>query len=142
MRRIRSNIDKQSAGFRAYREHNRRLVKELKERQDRARFHRPERDVNRLRRQNKLLVRERIDLLLDPGTPFLELSTLAANGAYDGTVPGAGLVSGIGIVSGREVMVMASDSSIKGGAWYPLTVKKMVRTLDTVSYTHLRAHET
>jgi 3-methylcrotonyl-CoA carboxylase beta subunit len=130
MRRIRSDIDKQSADFRAYREHNRRLVEELKERQNRARFHRPERDVQRLRRQNKLLVRERIDLLLDPGTPFLELSTLAANRAYDGIVPGAGLVSGIGIVSGREVMVMASDSSIKGGAWYPLTVKKMVRTLD------------
>ncbi len=110
--------------------HNRKIMKELHEHQRKARFVRPERDVQRLRRQKKLLLQERIELLLDPGTPFLELSTLAANMAYDGTVPGAGLVSGIGIVSGREVMVMASDSSIKGGAWYPLTVKKMVRTLD------------
>ena len=80
---------------------------------------------------------ERIGLLLDPETPFLELSTLAANKAYDGAVPGAGVVSGIGIVSGREVIVLASDSSIKGGAWYPLTVKKMVRTLDIAIENHL-----
>ena len=130
MRRIRSNIDPQSAGFRAFEGHNRRLAAELHERQRKARFERPERDVQRLRKQNKLLVRERIDLLLDPGTPFLELSTLAACEAYEGTVPSAALVSGIGIVSGREVMIMASDSSIKGGAWYPMTIRKMVRTLD------------
>jgi 3-methylcrotonyl-CoA carboxylase beta subunit len=130
MRRIKSNADTQSAEFRAYERHNHALIAELQERQQKARFDRPERDIARLRKQNKLLVRERIDLLLDPGTPFLELSTLAANMAYDGTVPSAGLVSGVGIVSGREVLVMASDSSIKGGAWYPLTVKKMVRTLD------------
>jgi len=130
MRRIKSNVDTQSAEFRAYERHNRALMAELQERQQKARFERPERDIARLRKQKKLLVRERIDLLLDPGTPFLELSTLAANMAYDGTVPSAGLVSGVGIVSGREVLVMASDSSINGGAWYPLTVKKMVRTLD------------
>ncbi len=130
MRRFRSNIDVQSTTFRDYERHNRKLVMELHERQHKARFDRPERDISRLRKQHKLLVRERVDLLLDPGTPFLELSTLAANMAYGGTVPGAGVVTGIGIVSGREVMVMASDSSIKGGAWYPLTVKKMVRSLD------------
>ena len=76
------------------------------------------------------MVRERIGLLLDPKTPFLELSTLAANMSYDGKVPSAAFVSGIGIVNGREVMIMASDSSIKGGAWYPLTVKKIIRALD------------
>ena len=130
MRRIKSNIDTQSAEFRAYEHHNHKCMKEFYEHQRKARFDRPERDVERLRKQKKLLVRERIDLLLDPGTPFMELSTLAANLAYEGIVPSAGVVSGVGIVSGREVMVMASDSSIKGGAWYPLTVKKMVRTLD------------
>ncbi len=130
MRRIQSNIDTQSTEFRAYERHNRMLVAELQEFQRKARFERPERDITRLRKQKKLLVRERIDLLLDPGTPFLELSTLAAHTAYEGMVPSAGVVSGIGIVSGREILVMASDSSIKGGAWYPLTVKKMVRTLD------------
>lgn len=130
MRRIKSNIDTQSVEFRAYRHHNQKIMMQFHEHQHKARFDRPERDVERLRKQKKLPVRERIDLLLDPGTPFLELSTLAANLAYEGTVPSAGVVSGIGIVSGREVMIMASDSSIKGGAWYPLTVKKMVRTLD------------
>ncbi len=130
MRRIRSNIDTQDADFRAFERSNRKLKDELHELQEKARTIRPERDITRLRKQKKLLVRERIKLLLDPGTPFLELSTLAANMAYDGKVPSAALVSGVGIVSGREVMVMASDSSIKGGAWYPLTIKKMIRTLD------------
>ena len=130
MRRIKSNVDTLSAEFRAYERHNDKLMNDFHERQRKARFERPERDITRLRKQKKLLVRERIDQLIDPNTPFLELSTLAACMAYDGTVPSAGLVSGVGIVNGREVMVMASDSSIKGGAWYPLTVKKMVRTLD------------
>ncbi|WP_299983314.1 acyl-CoA carboxylase subunit beta [Desulfobacula sp.] len=130
MRRIKSNVDTQSVEFRAYQRHNHKIMTQFHEHQRKARFDRPERDVERLRKQKKLLVRERIDLLLDPSTPFMELSTLAANLAYEGTVPSAGVVSGVGIVSGREVMIMASDSSIKGGAWYPLTVKKMVRTLD------------
>jgi len=137
MRRIKSNVDMLSAKFRSYERHNLRLIEDLNEHQRKARYDRPERDVKRLRKQNKLLVRERIDLLLDPGTPFLELSTLGANMAHEGTVPSAGVVSGVGIVSGREVMVMASDSSIKGGAWYPLTVKKMVRTLDIAIENHL-----
>lgn len=137
MRRLKSNIDTQSAEFRSYEHHFLKLMAEFNERQRQARYDRPERDLKRLRSQNKLLVRERIDLLLDPGTPFLELSTLGANMAYNGTVPSAGVVSGVGIVSGREIMVMASDSSIKGGAWYPLTVKKMVRTLDIAIENHL-----
>lgn len=130
MRRIKSTFDTQSVQFRTYERHNRKLMDTLYDDQQKARFKRPKRDIERLRKQKKLLVRERIDLLLDPGTPFLELSTLAANMAYDGIVPCAGVVSGIGIINGREVLIMASDSSIKGGAWYPLTVKKMVRTLD------------
>src|SRR6267154_1288744 len=86
--------------------------------------------VERLHRQNKMFVRDRIQALLDPGTPFLELSTLAGNKAYDNEVPGAAQVVGIGIVSGREVIVHADDASVKGGAWYPLSVKKIVRALD------------
>ena len=77
-----------------------------------------------------MFVRDRIEALLDPGTPFLELSTLAGNMAYDGEVPGAAQVTGIGIVSGKEVIVHADDASVKGGAWYPLSVKKIVRALD------------
>ena len=137
MRRIQTAIDPLSKTYRTYERHNRKLATSLHQRQRAVRDQRPQRDIDRLRRQNKLLVHERIDLLLDKGTPFLELSTLAANQSYDGKVPGAGLVSGIGIVNGREVLVMASDSSIKGGAWYPLTVKKMVRTTDIAIENHL-----
>lgn len=130
MRRIASLLDVRSAEFTANRTHNERLAVELLDRQQAVRHTRPQRDVDRLRRQGKLLVRERIEALLDPGTPFLELSTLAANMAYDGEVPGAAQVSGIGIVSGREVILHCDDASVKGGAWYPLSVKKIVRTLD------------
>lgn len=137
MRRIQTAIDPLSSTYRAYERHNRHHAATLHECQRMARHQRPQRDVERLRRQRKLLVHERIDLLLDKGTPFLELSTLAANQSYDGKVPSAGLVSGIGIVNGREVLVMASDSSIKGGAWFPLTVKKMVRTTDIAIENHL-----
>lgn len=130
MRRIETRIDVRSEEFRSNAAHNRRLAEELKERQRVTRESRPERDIERLKRQNKLFVRDRLDLLLDPGTPFLELSTLAGNMAYDGEVPGAGIVSGIGVINGREVIIHADDASVKGGAWYPLSIKKIVRTLD------------
>ena len=130
MKRIESRLDVRSADFQANAAHNRRLAAELKERQQQAREVRPARDIERLERQNKLFIRERLSHLLDPGTPFLELSTLAAGMAYEGEVPGAGIVSGIGIVCGREVIIHADDASVKGGAWYPLSIKKIIRTLD------------
>ncbi len=130
MRRIQSNIDTSAASYQAYRAHNLKLAAELRDRQHAARHVRPQRDIDRLRALKKLLVRERLELLLDPGTPFLELSTLAACRAYDGEVPQAALVAGVGVVSGREVMVIAGDSSIKGGAMYPRTVMKTIRALD------------
>ena len=130
MRKIISSIDTRSSEFLANLAHNRGLAAELKRRQSETRLLRPERDLQRLERQDKMFVRHRIEALLDPGTPFLELSTLAAGEAYGGDVPGAGIVSGIGIVSGREVIIHADDASVKGGAWYPLSVKKIVRTLD------------
>src|SRR5215472_18270879 len=130
MRRIESRIDPSSDEFRLNWKHNRGLADTLKERHRAARRERPARDLERLSRQNNMFVRDRIELLLDPGTPFLELSTLAANSEYGGEVPGAGIVSGIGIVEGREVIIHADDASVKGGAWYPLSVKKIVRTLD------------
>jgi hypothetical protein len=81
----------------------------------------------RHREQGKLPVRERLDGLLDPGSPFLEIAPLAAAGLYDGDAPGAGLVTGIGRVSGREVLIVANDATVKGGTYYPLTVKKHLR---------------
>ncbi|MGH8456266.1 MAG: acyl-CoA carboxylase subunit beta, partial [Stenotrophobium sp.] len=130
MKRIESKINTSSAEFQANAAHNRKVIEEFRELQRKVRDVRPQRDIDRLRSQNKLLVRERLKQLLDPGTPFLEFSSLAANEAYDGEVPGAGCVTGIGIVSGREVVINAGDASVKGGAWYPLTVKKTVRAMD------------
>jgi 3-methylcrotonyl-CoA carboxylase beta subunit len=130
MSRIVSHVDTQSAQYRRNFADMSQRVAQLREKLHQARHVRPQRDVDRLKKHGKLTVRERLDLLLDPGTPFLELSTLAANRAYGGEVHGAGQVSGIGIVHGREVIIHADDPSIKGGAWYPLSIKKIVRTLD------------
>src|SRR3954447_13817733 len=77
--------------------------------------------------RGKLLVRDRVDRLLDPGSPFLELSPLAAHGMYDGAVPSAGIVTGIGRVGGRECVIVANDATVKGGTYYPITVKKHLR---------------
>jgi ribosomal protein L40E len=108
MKRIESRLNTASAEFQANAAHNGRLAAAFREKQRAVREDRPQRDIDRLRQQDKLLVRERLQRLLDPGTPFLELSSLAANEAYGGEVPGAGCVSGIGIVSGREVVISAT----------------------------------
>ncbi len=130
MRRIVSKIDTSSEAFRSNREHNLGLAKRLRDALYVAREQRPQKALDRLAEQNKLTVRRRLELLLDPGTPFLELSPLAASQAYDGQAPQGLVVTGIGIVNGREVMVVAGDSSLKGGSWYPLSVKKIVRALE------------
>lgn len=130
MRRIESKINTNAADFRQYQKHNQTLIDDFRQRQHDARHTRPQRDLDRLSNQNKMLPRQRLELLLDPGTPFLEFSSLGANKAYDGAAPSANCITGIGIVGGREVVINASDSSNKGGAWFPLTVKKMVRALD------------
>ncbi len=129
MRRLETHVDTTSENYRAYRAHNLALAEELREMLHRARHVRPQRALDRLAEQDKLTVRQRLDLLLDPGTPFLELMSLAANRHYDGEAPQALLVTGVGVVSGREVMVIANDSSLKGGAWYPITTRKIVRAL-------------
>nr|MBA2697741.1 methylcrotonoyl-CoA carboxylase [Nocardioidaceae bacterium] len=87
--------------------------------------------------RGKLLVRDRVDRLLDPGSPFLELSPLAAYGMYDDAVPSAGLVSGIGRISGRECVVLANDATVKGGTYYPLTVKKHLRAQEVAAANRL-----
>jgi 3-methylcrotonyl-CoA carboxylase beta subunit len=79
------------------------------------------------RARNKLLPRERVNALLDPGTPFMELAQLAGDGMYDGAAPSAGLITGVGIVQGRPCMVMANDATVKGGTYYPMTIKKQIR---------------
>jgi 3-methylcrotonyl-CoA carboxylase beta subunit len=87
--------------------------------------------------RGKLLARERIDQLLDPGSPFLEVGALAAHGMYNGEVPCAGVVAGIGRVSGAECMVVANDATVKGGTYYPITVKKHLRAQEIALENHL-----
>jgi len=130
MPRLQSTLDTNGDIYRQYYAHNKERVGRFREKQEAARRQRPERDIDRLARQGKMFARDRLEKLLDPGTPFLEFSSLAANMAYDGEAPGASSITGIGVVSGREVIIHADDASIKGGAWYPLTVKKIIRCLD------------
>jgi 3-methylcrotonyl-CoA carboxylase beta subunit len=87
--------------------------------------------------QKKMFVRDRVDALLDPGSPFLELSALAAHGMYDGEAPAAGLVTGVGRVAGREVMVLANDATVKGGTYFPMTVKKHLRAQEVAEENRL-----
>ena len=100
------------------------LVAELRERLSVVRRGGSESSRRRHTDRGKLLVRDRVDRLLDPGSPFLELSPLAAYDMYGGGVPSAGVVTGIGRVSGREVVVVANDATVKGGTYYPMTVHR------------------
>lgn len=127
---FKSQINTASEEFRQRYAHNKGLVQELHKKQQAARHERPQRDLDRLKKHKKQTPRERLAKLLDPGTPFLEFSTLAANLAYGGESPSASNITGIGVVSGREVIIHCDDSTVKGGAWYPHTVKKIVRCLD------------
>src|SRR6185369_11061341 len=110
---IESHVDSAAAEFRENRAHMDGLVADLRERLARAAMGGGEEAARRQREQGKLPVRERVDLLLDRGTPFLEIGALAASGMYDDAAPGAGMVTGIGRVSGREVMVVANDPTVK-----------------------------
>src|SRR5438876_5315059 len=89
------------------------------------------------RKRNKLLARERIQLLCDPDTPFLEVSPLAAWDMYDNEAPSAGIVTGIGLVEGQECMLVANDATVKGGTYYPMTVKKHLRAQEIAEQNHL-----
>jgi 3-methylcrotonyl-CoA carboxylase beta subunit len=116
---------------------HRELVGELRERLRTTALGGPEAVQQRHVARGKLLPRERVDTLLDPGSPFLELSPLAANGMYDDAAPGAGLITGIGRVSGRECLVIANDATVKGGTYYPITVKKHLRAQEIAQQNRL-----
>ena len=127
MDQLETHIDPTTAEFQANRARMAALVEELSRHLAQAREGGGPRYQQRHREQGKLTARERIDRLLDPQSPFLELSPLAAFGLYNNEAPAAGIVTGIGRVSGREVVVVANDATVKGGTYYPLTVKKHVR---------------
>ncbi len=125
MEKLESHVDPAAPEFQQRRRAMEGLVARLRE--ETARFREGGPGRTRHAEQNKMFVRDRIGALLDPGSPFLELSPLAAHGLYDGDAPGAGLVTGIGRVSRREVMIVANDATVKGGTYFPVTVKKHLR---------------
>jgi acetyl-CoA carboxylase carboxyltransferase component len=122
-----SHINPSDAVFARNRERMEQLVGELRAHMARVREGGGAKYLQRHREQGKLPVRERIERLLDPGSPFLELSPLAAFDMYENDAPGAGIVTGIGRISGREALIVANDATVKGGTYYPVTVKKHVR---------------
>jgi 3-methylcrotonyl-CoA carboxylase beta subunit len=124
---LRSHADPGSDEFRANLEANRALVADLHAQVELASQGGGEFARQRHIGRGKLLPRDRVDRLLDPGSPFLECSPLAARGLYDDEAPGAGIITGIGRVSGRECVVVANDATVKGGTYYPVTVKKHLR---------------
>jgi 3-methylcrotonyl-CoA carboxylase beta subunit len=120
-----------------WQEANLRLVEDLKSHLDRVAMGGGPVAQERSRARGKLPVRERIDRVIDPASPFLELSPLAANGMYDDDAPGAGVVTGIGRVAGREIVIVANDPTVKGGAYYPITVKKHLRAQEIAEQNRL-----
>ncbi|MBA4047947.1 MAG: methylcrotonoyl-CoA carboxylase [Sphingomonas sp.] len=120
-------INPDSDDFRARHAHNRALRDELWARVAQAALGGNEKSRERHVARGKLLPRDRVERLLDPGSPFLEIGQLAANGMYEGDVHGASMIAGIGRVSGRQVMILCNDATVKGGTYYPLTVKKHLR---------------
>jgi len=124
---LESHLDVQSDEFKANAAHHRALAADLRRRLEAVKQGGGPELIKKHTSRGKLFVRERIERLLDPGTAFLELSPLAANGLYDDEAPAAGVINGVGVVRGRPVMVVANDATVKGGTYYPMTVKKHVR---------------
>ena len=120
-------VDSASEAFRANAVHNARLAAELRQHTATAALGGSASSREKHVARGKLLPRDRVHRLLDPGSPFLEIGALAANGMYDDEAPGAGMICGIGRVSGRECMIVANDPTVKGGAYFPMTVKKHLR---------------
>jgi 3-methylcrotonyl-CoA carboxylase beta subunit len=132
-----SQVQTRSEEFLANAERMRALVRELREKTANAALGGNEAARKKYKSRGKLFVRERIDLVLDQGTPFLELSALAANGMYGDDVPAAGIVTGIGRISGNECVIVANDATVKGGTYFPLTVKKHLRAQQIAMENHM-----
>ncbi len=137
MERIESRVSPNSPDFKRNREVMEAQVVELRAAIDRVREGGPENARRRHVERGKLLVRDRVKRLIDPQSPFVELSTLAAWGMYDDEAPGAGIVTGLGRIQGREAVIVANDATVKGGTYYPITVKKHLRAQEIAIENHL-----
>lgn len=127
MQRIKSKLNTHSSEYISYFENSIRLVDELRANLQRVKLGGPESSRERHINRNKLLARDRIKYLCDENTPFLELNAFAAWDMYDGDAPSAGVITGIGIIRGRECMIVANDATVKGGTYFPMTIKKHIR---------------
>src|ERR1700751_4466139 len=134
---LRSQADAAGEEFDRNRAQYAALVGELREKLALARLGGTARARERHEARGKLLPRDRVDTLLDAGSPFLELSPLAADGLYDGDAPAAGIITGVGRVAGRECVIVANDATVKGGTYYPVTVKKHLRAQEIALHNHL-----
>ncbi|MEY4574256.1 MAG: hypothetical protein RL251_378, partial [Pseudomonadota bacterium] len=132
-----TQINTESDDYKKRVAHNRALRDELWAKVAEAALGGNEKSRERHTSRGKLLPRERVERLLDPGSPFLEIGQLAANDLYDGEIPGAGLICGIGRVSGRQCMIVCNDATVKGGTYYPMTVKKHLRAQEIAEANHL-----
>ncbi len=137
MPKIVSQIDTRSSQFSENSAHHRRLANELREKLSQIALGGGEAARKKHMDRGKMPARERIDRLLDPGSPFLEFSALAADQMYDGKITAAGIISGIGRISGRECVIVANDATVKGGTYFPLTVKKHLRAQEIALENHL-----
>ena len=127
MFKIESKVDTQSPEYRENFGHMQKVVADFRERLAKAKEGGPPKYRELHKSRKKLLVRERLDRLFDRNTPFLELSPMAANGMYDDEAPAASMVTGIGVIHGREVLIVANDATVKGGTYFPMTIKKHIR---------------
>ena len=132
-----SQVERDSEVFVQRRERMETLVAELRERTQQVARGGGEKAVERHRSRGKMTARERVDRLVDPGTAFLELSALAAWDLYDGQAPSAGIVTGIGVVEGQECVIVSNDATVKGGTYFPLTVKKHLRAQEIAEQNNL-----
>jgi 3-methylcrotonyl-CoA carboxylase beta subunit len=132
-----SRADPTSDEFRCNAAHHEALVADLRAELARAALGGPESSRTRHVARGKLLPRDRVDALVDPGSPFLELSPLAAHGMYDSQIPGAGIITGVGVVAGRRCVIVANDATVKGGTYHPITVKKHLRAQEVALDNHL-----
>src|SRR5215475_296198 len=132
-----SQVERESELFTARRDRMEALVAEVRERSALVAQGGGERSLERHRPRGKLPVRERIGRLVDPGSAFLELSALAAWDVYEGQAPSAGIVTGIGVIEGRECVIVANDATVKGGTYFPLTVKKHLRAQEVAEQNRL-----
>ncbi|MCP2261863.1 3-methylcrotonyl-CoA carboxylase beta subunit [Streptoalloteichus tenebrarius] len=134
---LRSSADPSAEGFLRNVEEHTALVADLGKHLAAARLGGPERARQRHVDRGKLLPRDRVDALVDPGSPFLELSPLAAHDMYEGEAPAAGIITGVGRIAGRECVVVANDATVKGGTYYPMTVKKHLRAQEVALHNNL-----